>query len=145
MSVERVCARHVDIAEPDESVWKAAERMHQRAVGTLVIIDEDKKPIGIVTDRDLVERVMAQSKDPNTTAISQVMTHDPVNVNEMASIESVLSVMQSCGFRRIPVVGDEGQLVGLLSLDDVLGLLAEEFAQIGKLLNRQTPRAAAEV
>jgi signal-transduction protein with cAMP-binding, CBS, and nucleotidyltransferase domain len=54
--------RAVCAAQPDESVWQAAERMHQRVVGTLVVIDADKMPIGIITDRDLVERVLAKAR-----------------------------------------------------------------------------------
>ena len=143
MSVGRICTREVDFADPDESAWEVAERMHQRAVGTLVILDDDKKPIGIDTDRNLVERVMAQGKDPNTTLVSQVMTSQPMKVKEDTPIESALSMMRSCGFRRVPVVDDDDRLTGLLSLDDILTLLAEEFTEIGELLRRQTPRAAA--
>jgi CBS-domain-containing membrane protein len=71
------------------------------------------------------------------------MTHAPTTVSEDASIESALSLMRSGRFRRLPVVDAGGNLVGLLSLDDVLILLAEEFTQIGSLLERETPRGVA--
>lgn len=144
MSVGRICVREVDLADPDESAWRAAERMHQRAVGTLVVLNGTNEPIGIITDRDLVERVMAANKDPGTTAVSEVMTPDPHTVRDDTSIEAALSLMRSGGFRRLPVVDGGGQLVGLLSLDDVLMLLAEEFAQIGQLVERETPRSVAQ-
>lgn len=139
MSVGRICVREVDLADPDETVWQAAERMHQRAVGTLVILGPDKMPTGIVTDRDLVERVVATGKDPQTTSVEAIMTRNPMTVDEDAAIESALALMRSHRLRRLPVVGHDGQLVGLLSLDDVLMLLAEEFASIGGLLNRESP------
>lgn len=144
MSAGRICVREVDVVDSDETVWQAAVRMQSRAVGTLVVLDESKVPIGLVTDRDLVERVMAKQRDPNDTLVSDAMTKPPKVIHEDASIESALSLMRSGRFRRLPVVDDNGKLVGLLSLDDVLMLLAEEFKDIGQLLERETPRAVAE-
>ena len=145
MSVGRICVRDVDLADSNESVWQAAERMHQRTVGTLVVVNDANEPIGMLTDRDLVERIIAQQKDPNTTNVGQAMTHDPKTIPEESSIESALSLMRTDEIRRLPVVDREGKLVGLLSLDDVLMLLAEEFTEIGRLLEGQTPSAAAQV
>lgn len=144
MSVGRICVRDVDVAELDEAVWEAAERMHQRAVGTLVILNDAKQPIGIMTDRDLVERVLAQRLDPTTTSVRQVMTTGPKTISEETPINTALSLMRSGRFRRLPVVDGQGKLVGMLSLDDVLMLFAEEFTDIGQLLVRETPRGIAE-
>lgn len=144
MSVGKICTREVDLAHADESVWRAAERMHQRAVGTLVVIDDDKNPIGIVTDRDLVERVLAKGLDANVTSIGQVMTQAPAIVSEQLPIEEAIAIMRRERCRRLPVVGDVGQLIGLISLDDVLQLLAEELATVGQLLERQTPPVAVQ-
>lgn len=144
MSVGRICTREVDLTHVDESVWQAAERMHQRAVGTLVVTDDDKKPIGIITDRDLVERVLAQALDPTGTTVGQVMTEAPETVCEQEPIEQAITVMRRERCRRLPVVDASGELVGLLSLDDVLQLLAEELTSVGQLLERQTPQAAAQ-
>jgi CBS domain-containing protein len=144
MSVGRVCIRDVDLADESETVWKAAERMRQRMVGTLVILNHVSEPIGIVTDRDLVERVLAAGRDAQSTTVGDVMTCGVKTVSEDDSIESALSLMRSGHFRRLPVVDRDRKLVGLLSLDDVLMLLAEEFGQIGELLERETPRGVAE-
>ena len=140
MSVGRNCTREVDLADTTETVWQAAERMRQRAVGTLVVLDQDRAPIGIITDRDLVERVLADGKDARSTTVDQVMTRQPKTVTEDSPIEHALSVMRAHRMRRLPVVGDSGKLVGLLSLDDVLMLLAEEFAVIGGVLRYETPQ-----
>jgi CBS domain-containing protein len=145
MSVGRICQREVDLADLNESVQAAAERMHQRTVGLLVILNDAKHPIGIVTDRDLAIRVVAGGKDPYTTLVGHVMTPEPKTVSEETPIESALSLMRSGGFRRLPVVDQNGKLVGLVTLDDILMLLAEEFTDVGRLLARETPRAAAEV
>ncbi len=144
MTVGRICIREVDTAETRETVWQAAERMHQRAVGTLVVLNDAQQPIGIVTDRDLVERVLAARRDPNATTVGEVMTCEVKTISEDAPIESALSLMRRGRLRRVPVVGEQGKLAGLLSLDDVLMLLAEEFVQIGQVLERETPRGVAE-
>jgi CBS domain-containing protein len=133
----------VDFADPSETVFQAAERMHQRAVGALVVLDDNRRPIGIVTDRDLVVRAIAGGRDPYTTTVAEVMTRDPQTVSEETAIESGLSLMRSGAFRRLPVV-DNDRFVGLATLDDVLMLLCEEFESIGSLLRKETPVAAAQ-
>ena len=64
MSVGRICTRYVDLADPEETVQAAARRMLERKVGTVVILDPAKRPVGLLTDRDLVLRVLAQGQDP---------------------------------------------------------------------------------
>jgi CBS domain-containing protein len=144
MSVGRICQRDVDLVDLDESAWAAAERMHQRSVGSLIVLNEDRQPVGIVTDRDLVINVLAHEREPRTTRVRDIMTAPVKSISEDGAIETALSLMRSGEFRRMPVVDREGRLVGVLTLDDVLSLLAEEFTDIGRLLDRQTPRAAAE-
>jgi CBS domain-containing protein len=144
MSVGRICVREVDTAEPNESVAAAAQRMHQRAVGTLVVVNKASQVVGILTDRDLVSRVLAKGLSPMETAVREVMTVAPKTVTEETPIETALLIMRSGRFRRIPVVDEPNKLLGLVTLDDVLMLLAEEFTQIGRLLKRETPQAVVE-
>jgi CBS domain-containing protein len=141
MSVARICPREVHLAETSESVVAAARRMLERRVGTLVIVDEAGQPIGLLTDRDLALRVVAAGGDSRALRVGDVMTKQPKTVSEGTPIESALSLMRSGSFRRLPVVNDDGKLVGIVSLDDVLGLLAEEFGLIGRLLEREAPRS----
>jgi CBS domain-containing protein len=143
MSVGKICHRDVDLADTQESVWKAAERMLQRNVGTLVILDSREQPLGIITDRDLVTRVMAANKNPHTTTVGEIMTIDPATIRENTSIEVALGRMQGGVCRRMLVVDEDGRLVGVLSLDDVMLLLGEEMSEIVRLLERETPRAVA--
>ena len=144
MSTGRICCREVDLAELDESVWRVAERMHQRCVGTLVVVDDQQAPVGIVTDRDLVERVLAQARDIHATRVADVMTSPVHCVSQDAAIETSLALMRNAGVRRLPVVDGAGALVGLIAFDDILMLLSEELAQIGPLLGKQTPSGVAE-
>ena len=144
MTAGRICNREVDLAEPAETVQVAASRMHSRNVGTLVVIDEGSRPIGILTDRDLAIRVVGQGLHPAETTVRAVMSNPPRSVTESTSIESAITHMRSGPFRRMIVTDDDGRLVGLLSLDDVLDLLAEEFQEIGRLIRREGPRALAD-
>lgn len=143
MSIERICQRAVDVAELGESVQAVAERMRQRTVGCLVIVDEDRHPLGIVTDRDLVLRVLAEGKDPYTTRIESAMSCDLKTIPIDGGIEQALRIMRGGSFRRVPVVDREGKLAGLVTLDDVLMLLAEEFMHVRDVLDKETPLAAA--
>ena len=140
MSVGRICNREVDTARPAESVYVIAERMHQRAVGSLVVVNDASEPIGIVTDRDLVARVLAKGASPIETKLRDVMTPGPKTISEESPIESALALMRKGSFRRLPVVDPDHKLVGLVSLDDILMLLAGEFTQVGRLLEHETPR-----
>ena len=108
MSVGRICTRSVDLTDPDETVQIAASRMNTRNVGTLLVIDEQKCPIGILTDRDLAIRVVGKGLDPNTTTVQSVMSPTPDSVTENASIESAIAVMRAGPHRRLPVVDDGG-------------------------------------
>jgi len=77
--------------------------------------------------------------------VADVMTLHPVTVNENTPIEDVLALMRAKSVRRLPVVERQGRLVGLVSVDDVLALLAEEFRHLGKLLEKSSPKNLAQV
>ena len=137
MRVGDICKREVDTVTYGESALDAARRMRDQQVGTVVVLDGDR-PVGIVTDRDLTVRVLAAGLDPQTR-VSEVMTPSPTTVLEDATVATALGYMRSGRFRRLPVVGQDGHLRGILALDDVIGIMAEELAEIGPLLGREAP------
>lgn len=144
MTVGKICIREVDTADPGESVQDAAHRMHSRNVGTLVVCNEQNQPVGMLTDRDLAVRVVAKALPSTETLVEAVMTRGPSCVREGAPIETALAHMRAVPCRRLPVVDDEqGKLIGLVSLDDILELLSEEFADIGRLMRVEGPSALA--
>lgn len=143
-TIARICEHNVDTIRCDESVVMAADRMRQRTVGALVVTNELRQPIGILTDRDLVVRVLADRRE-ETATISDVMTPDVVVVSEETSVGAALLRMRKGTFRRLPVVDGHGTLIGIVSLDDILMSLARELGEIGLLLECETPRAAALV
>lgn len=142
MTIAKICQREVDVARADETVHTAAKRMRDRKVGTLVVLNAKKIPVGLVTDRDLAIRTLGVERDVATTTVGDVMSHYPRTISEHTPIEEALGVMRSLGVRRLPVVGSNGRLVGIVSTSDFLSLLAEEFANIGGLLEAEAPHSA---
>ena len=124
MSVGRFCVRHVVTVHPAASVQDAAERMAQRNVGALIVVDEHK-PVGIVTDRDLVVRVLAKRCSPQTE-VGSVMTPEPICIAEDAPLEGATDRMKFHRVRRLVVLDSDQKVVGIITLDDILELLAEE-------------------
>jgi CBS domain-containing protein len=139
MLARDIGVREVDTATSDESAQIAAERMHARNVGTLVVVNDRDEPIGMLTDRDLALRVVGVGKDPFRTTVGQAMTQHPMTLSGEATLESAIAAMCAEPCRRLPLVDPMGKLVGLVSLDDVLRLLVSDFTQIGNLLWRESP------
>ena len=138
MAVRDLCRREVDTARYDESALDAARRMRDKQVGTLVVVDGER-PVGILTDRDLTVRILAAGLDPNKTRVSEVMTPSPTTVTEETEIAAAVGHMRAGRFRRLPVVGPDGHLRGIIALDDVIGVVATELAEVGPLLLREAP------
>jgi CBS domain-containing protein len=124
-------------------VLQAARRMEEHDVGTLPVLSPAKEVVGIVTDRDITTRCVARALDPATTPVSVVMTRGVRSVNEAVPIEQALRSMAGAKTRRLVVTGDEGKLVGLIAVDDILELLAEEMDSIGRLLRKERPQIAS--
>lgn len=137
MSVGKVCVREVHLAERGETAISAAEKMWKRNVGTLLILNEEKYPIGILTDRDLVTRVLARGMDGRRVTVGPIMTVNPRVVTEDTPIEEALGIMRAGGFRRLPVVNSSRQLVGVVTMDDILDLIGEELVSVRGLLRTQ--------
>lgn len=129
MSLERFCRKQVATALATETVQAAAERMTQQHVGALVIVDDTGRPVGVLTDRDIVCRVLNERRDPGATPIQEVMSADPVVARDSDRIDEVAFTMHQKGVRRVPVVDASGKAVGLVSLDDLLVLFASELGQ----------------
>ena len=110
--------------------------MVKENVGTLVVLGGDRRPAGFVTDRDLMFHCIAEGRDPATTPLGTVMSVPVVTVPEDLPIEDALVRMAEAGVRRLAVVDAAGYLAGVLALDDVMELLAEESATIGRIVGR---------
>lgn len=145
MAVGELCNREVVVAEKSLSVVDAARLMRQHHVGDLVVVEERagaRRPVGIVTDRDIVVEVVAAAVDPDALVVGDIMGPDVASVRETEGVFEALRYMRTKGVRRLPIVDREGALVGILTLDDVLGLLAEEMTELAKLVTHERQREA---
>ncbi|WP_456435910.1 CBS domain-containing protein [Thermovibrio ammonificans] len=128
MPVRDLIRRKVVVIEPDDTVKLAAQRMEDKMVGSLVVIEGDK-PVGIITDRDLALRVIGRELPPDTP-VKEVMTRDPITIREDASFFELTKTFREAAVRRLIVVDKDGKLVGLISIDDTMELLTTEFANL---------------
>lgn len=122
-----------------DTVVDAARRMAERRVGSILVVDDRVRPMGIVTDRDITTRVVAKGRDPQRTALNDVMTPMPSTVLESASIESALGEMREGHLRRLPVVNGMQQVVGIITIDDLVRLFATEISEIAELIETESP------
>jgi CBS domain-containing protein len=128
--------RDVITASPDETALDVARRLSERGVGTLVVVDRAGRPLGIATDRDVMERVICGGRDPRRARAADVMTGPVLWVRDDATLDQALEIMARLGVRRLPVIDERERLVGLLALDDVLMLHFAEGTPIGRVLRR---------
>ncbi len=145
MAVGELCNREVVITEKTASVVDAAQLMRTHHVGDLVVVEDRggrKHPIGIVTDRDIVVEVVAAGVNPDSLQVGDIMGPDVATVRESEGLFEALRYMRDKGVRRMPVVDREGGLVGILTLDDLLSLLAEEMTELAKLVSHERQREA---
>jgi len=143
MNVSEICSRNVVTVRRFDELIKAAQLMREKHVGYLIVVEpnlenELERTVGVLTDRDLVISVLAREADPRNLRVGDVMTQQPITIGESESVEKGLLEMRRMGVRRLPVVGQRGELVGILSLDDVLDLLAGELQNVaGSIRNEQ--------
>ena len=145
MNVAQLCSRSTVSVRKTDEVVTAARLMREHHVGYIVVIEPDfagstVRPIGVLTDRDIVVGIIARERDPHSLLVGDVMTENPVVLNQFDSIAAAVQEMRRIGVRRMPVVGSLGELIGVLSLDDVLDALAGRVAEPG---GRGPQRAAS--
>ena len=137
MPISEICNREIVIVQPDSTTLEAAQLMRQHHVGDGLVVESRngvRVPVGIVTDRDLVVEIMAPELDMVAITVGDIMLPDLVSVKESTGMFEAIEYMRAKGVRRLPVVNDSGGLVGILTLDDLLELLAEELLALSKLV-----------
>ena len=137
MTVGEICNREVIVIQRDATVLEAAKLMRQYHVGAVIVVDKhsDRQiPVGIVTDRDLVVEVLATELDETVITVGDIMTPEVFTVKESASTHDAIELMRRKTSRRLPVVDETGELVGILTLDDALQIVSEELLDLAKLV-----------
>lgn len=119
MLVKEIMTSQVECTRPDASLQEAAERMRDLDVGPLPVCGDNDRLVGIVTDRDITIRAVAQGQDPCTTRVRDVMTPQIIYCFEDQDVEEAAKLMKENQIRRLAVLNSDKRLVGILSLGDL--------------------------
>jgi CBS domain-containing protein len=137
MNVGEICSRVVVVAESSTPVLQAAKLMRDHHIGALVVTEGGagaRRPIGIVTDRDMVIEVLAANVDYRTLTVGDIMSERPVSLKETAGIFETIAQMRSGGVRRLVVVDANEHLLGIVAMDDLIPILADELSVLSQAI-----------
>ena len=118
MQLNRIMTGYVEVIAPERSIQEAAEQMRCLDVGVLPVCDGDRL-VGIITDRDLVVRALADGGDPKSITVEEIMTRQPAYCFEDQDVEEAERVMEKNQIRRLPVLDQDNRIVGIVSLGDL--------------------------
>jgi CBS domain-containing protein len=141
MKAYELCQRNVVTVRGQEDLATAAWIMRERNVGCLVVVEPfgmqgGWRPIGLLSDRDIVTQVIARDCDARSLAVSDVMSR-PVSIGPDTSIEDALQRMRLGGTRRVCVIDERGRLAGILALDDIFEHMGKPVTSAGKNRHRE--------
>ncbi len=145
MNVGEICSRIVVVAERGTPVQEAAKLMRDHHIGALVVTEGAagmRRAIGIVTDRDLVVEVVAADVDYRTLTVGDVMSERPAMLKESAGLFEIIAQMRSGVVRRLVVVDANEHLLGIVAMDDLIPVLAEELSALAQAIRVEQRREA---
>ena len=136
----------VAVVEPDTSARVVAQLMRRHHIGALVVVDalDKSKPVGIVTDRDLVLELMSEGLDPAVFTAGDIMSVDLVKAHPKMDAMDAVQLMKKYRLRRLVISDDAGHLAGIVTIEDVLGLLTRELADLAVDLGSARDRETRE-
>ena len=140
MSAGEYCNRDVVVIEKTEPVRAAIHLMRSNHVGDVVVVEMRENasiPLGILTDRDIVVEVLAEDVDLDAVNVGDVMSDQLVTVNKETKLLDAVKLMRAKGVRRLIVINERGELLGILSVDDLLELVAEQLTDIVSLISNE--------
>lgn len=143
MNAGEICNREVVFAYRDTRLVEAARLMREHHVGSLVVVVDrlsERVPVGMLTDRDIAVAVVAKELDPRVLTVGEVMGRELHTVREQDGIGDALRLMRERGVRRLPVLTHSGALAGILTIDDLLELVAEELGGLVRAVDRERVR-----
>lgn len=146
MTAGKFCNRDVVVIRKDAAIPEAAGLMRNHHVGAIVVVEERDAlvtPVGIVTDRDIVVEIIAKNLPLDAFTVGDVMSFDLLTAREDESINDTLRRMRVKGVRRVPVVDARGALMGILTVDDLLEVLAGEFMELFRIITHEMAREKA--
>jgi signal-transduction protein with cAMP-binding, CBS, and nucleotidyltransferase domain len=129
--LKEIVSRNLVTAEPDAKISEVARLMADRGVGAVLILEDDDKPRGIITDRDIVLRCVADHLDVEDTTVENVLSESVHTVLDTDGLYDVIHKMREARVRRIAVVDKDGKAVGVISFGDIVSILAKELSELG--------------
>jgi CBS domain-containing protein len=150
MSLKNLCRKEVVTVKPETLVEEVTKIMEEKNIGSILVSDSGTdwkdlgirgaKEFGIVTDRDIALRVINKRLDPTKTPIEKIMTKKNLLVlNEDMGLYEALEQITKAAVRRFPVVDSEGNLQGIITIDDIIQLLGKEMADVAKVIENEAP------
>jgi CBS domain-containing protein len=135
-----ICSKPAVTATVDMTIREAARRMATRKVGALVVVDVRGRPVGVVTDRDITTQIVATGKNPAQVRVGSLVRRAPVVIDENADIADATKRLAQRGVRRLPVVDAAGEVMGIISLDDLMIILGAELGHLASMLASELGR-----
>lgn len=140
MRVQDICTHHVAHIVATESLIEAAVMMRERHVGNVIVVenmDGKRRPIGILTDRDIIVAVVAAGLTPETLLVSDVMSKPVYCCGGTQSVFDAIAIMHNQGVRRLPVLDENGSLLGVIAADDAWIALSNQLKVLGEITVRE--------
>lgn len=135
MAIKSICTSNVVTIKKTATLTDAVKLMANNHVGSIIVVEiigERIMPLGILTDRDIALTI-GNSQKPGAIKVEQVMQSAPVTISENDGIYEAIFKMQEFGVKRLPVIQADGSLIGIVSKDDILKLIAEEINHLSKI------------
>ena len=148
MKVTRIYTRNVVSAARSSTLQEAAKLMRDHHVGALLVTEDepnDDRAVGVLTDRDLVVHAIAGELDPATVTVESIMTPEIAGIDRDADVHHAMHTMRELGVRRLAVTSEDGAVVGVLSLDDIVDALAVEMSSLAGVIRSERVRETGEV
>ena len=140
MLLKEICVLDVACCARNTSILAAARMMRLHHTGDLVVVDdpgEDRVPVGIITDRDIVMEVLGKELDPYKTTVGEVMSSRLVIAGSSEDTADAIERMRVHGVRRVPVVNDAGGVIGIVTLDDMLKVHAAQATALVDIVSKE--------
>lgn len=140
MNIGELCNREVIIINRQESVLEAAKLMRKYHVGDVIVVEQsgaESMPVGILTDRDIVIELVAKEVNAEKIAVGDAMSAELLIAKEDGQLHELIEQMQLKAVRRAPVVNAKGKLIGIVTMDDMIEVLAEQLGALASLVHRE--------
>lgn len=140
MSICDISKKKVFTLSKSEPIWRAAKLMKDEGVGSIIITHDEEGeevPIGIITDRDVAIKVVAEKRNAENIKISEIMSGDLLIIDDDQDIRSTIELMKKKGVRRAPVMNDDDEICGIISLDDLFVYMTDELNNLADVVQKQ--------